>query len=126
MTELLRDIFSDDYEVTAVAGPVSIAGIDELEPDVIVMGAVDPGPVQGLATAEIVFLATRHMRLHRVPIVVLAAHPVPLRQAERLLGATVVGLPFDLETIECVLKAAARHAASATPQGYGDAGRRIA
>jgi hypothetical protein len=57
------------------------------------------------------------MRLHRVPIVILTADAELLgdRRLAELFGATLVSLPFDIETMLCVLKSVSRHAGAPIP-----------
>lgn len=118
MLELLRGILDPEYEVAVPAAPVTIASIDAEDPDVLVIGTADSGPGASLSPAEIAALAGRHMRLHRVPVVVLTADATILADAQRLAeprAVTVVLLPFDVETINCVLKSVARRSAIPDP-----------
>lgn len=115
LVQLFVDIFSDDYEVIAAPTPVAIAGIDALDPEVMLIGTVAPGSLAALTADEIVALARRHMRLRHVPIIVLSANPHVFREAQRLAGVTgvtVVSLPFDLATIQYVLSSVRRQAAT--------------
>jgi len=110
MSQLLRDILGDDYDVTAVAEPTSMVGIDAADPDVLLVGLSIGG---GLTSDEIVALAARHMRLRTVPVVLLSTDPNLLQHAGRLshsAGVTLLSLPFDLETVLSAFGAAVQRA----------------
>jgi hypothetical protein len=102
LAELLRDILTETYEVAALPHPATIGDIDAADPDVVLVGLSDGG----LRPDELVALAARHMRLHAVPFVLMAPDPDLLEHAGRLSqfpGASVLGLPFDLDTIQSVV-----------------------
>jgi hypothetical protein len=124
MVELLREIFGDDYEVTAPPHPASITAIDAGDPDVLLIGTSDGG----LTPGEIVVLAAAHMRLREVPMIVLTPDPDVLQDAGRMSlfpRVSFVALPFDLDTIRSVLHSIARAAVvsrSTHRAGYRDRG----
>lgn len=110
MLALLTDILAGDYEIAAPPDPISITAVDMQEPDVLLVGTVE-----GLTPVEIVALASRHMGLRRVPIILLSADGDVLADASRLTryrSVTVVSLPFDVDTIRAVVDSVARHAAN--------------
>lgn len=115
MHALLRDILADDYVITEPPAPVSIAAIDAEDPDVMLMGIDDGASPSGLTSDEIAALASRHMRLYHVPIVILTADAAVLGpRLTNLNGVTVVSLPFDLDTIRCVLRSVVRNGVHAS------------
>ncbi len=112
LATLLRDVAGDDYDLVPVRRDATIAAIDAMEPDVILVGAWAGESSTALAPTDIASLAARHMRLHRVPIVVLTAD-VRLLGGNRLAelgGATLMSLPVDLETFRSVLTSVSRRA----------------
>lgn len=110
MVTLLREIVGADYQVVAPAGPPSIVAIDAEDPDIMVIGGLDPG----LTADDIIALAARHMRLHDVPIILLSADADVLTDAGRLTqhpSVTVLSLPFDVDSVRGVLLGLSRQAA---------------
>jgi DNA-binding NtrC family response regulator len=107
IVQLLRDTLANRYEISALTEPPSITAIDSRNPDVVIVG-VRRG---GLTADEIVAMASRHMRLRSVPIVVMSGDPNLLHDAGRLSsfpGVSFVLLPFDVETIRSVVDSAVR------------------
>jgi hypothetical protein len=105
MRSLLCDILAGDYEAVVPGTPITIADIDDQEPDVILVGTVD-GATSSLTPDQIAGLAKRHMRLHRVPTVLLSARPGAVsvgHDATVRPEVTVIPLPTDMATILAVL-----------------------
>ena len=68
--------------------------------------------------ADMLALASRHVRLYRVPVVVLTPDPV-LGATQRIaqsVSVTLVAMPFDVETLRCVMRSVAWHR---SPVGMG-------
>jgi DNA-binding response OmpR family regulator len=108
--QLLRDTLADSYEISALTQPPSITAIDASDPDVVIVGMRRGG----LTADQIVALASRHMRLRSVPIVVMSGDPNLLHDAGRLSsfpGVSFVLLPFDVETIRSVIDSVVRTSA---------------
>jgi hypothetical protein len=115
LVTLLCDVVGDEFALVPVSRDATIATIDAMEPDVILIGAWVGESSTALAPTDIASLATRHMRLDRVPIVVLTAD-VRLLGGSRLAdlgGATLMSLPVDLETFRSVLTSVSRRATPA-------------
>ena len=110
IVQLLRDTLADTYEISALTQPPSITAIDSRDPDVVIVGMCRGG----LTADEIVALASRHMRLRSVPIVVMSGDPDLLQDAGRMStfpGVSFVLLPFDVETIQSVIDSVVRKSA---------------
>lgn len=111
---LFGDIAADEYDLVALPRETHVPAIDAQEPDVLLIGTVTSDSSSALTPQELAGLAARHMRLHRVPIVILTADAELLgdRRLAELSAATLVSLPFDIKTMLCVLKSVSRHEGS--------------
>ena len=110
IVQLLRETLAHSYEIAALTQPASITAIDSRDPDVVLIGTREGG----LTADEIVALASRHMRLRSVPIVVMSGDPDLLHDAGRMStfpGVSFVLLPFDVETIRSVIDSVVRTSA---------------
>ena len=98
LTQLLTELLRPEYDVVTLDGAPTVAGLAAAKPDAILLGTSACGSQATLRPHEIATLASRHMRLQGVPMIVLAATAEPLKDAGRFSDAsavTVIRLPFD-------------------------------
>jgi CheY-like chemotaxis protein len=132
LTQLLTELLRPEYDVVTLDGAPTLAGFDAAQPDAILLGTSACRSQAALRPHEIATLASRHMRLQRVPMIVLAATADPLTDARQFSDAsavTVIRLPFDaisfLSAVRSVAQAARVELAGRIPDvcvhGFGAA-----
>ncbi len=139
VSAVIRDALRATHVVNRMRSLASIDEIARQRPEILLIAPIVPGPAGGPATAwDLVGSARAHRELRDVPVVVLAPDLDAVMSSPRLLrdhaDMHVLGMPFDLDTLESVLGSIRRaqrerHGVDRLPRvcphGFGFAGEAI-